>query len=375
MDIVDKKTVLIVDDDSIICEVLNAALDAEYNVITAHSGEECLSRVEEYKPVLIILDIDMEGMNGYDTCIKLRAEQHTMPVIFLSSCDSLDERLKAFDAGGDDFLSKPTDNQIILRKVQMAIQAKAARDALLNEKDSFESMAMIFLDSMGESGTLQNYTRANFECPDYKTLLDNTLQTTRHLGLECHIQLRLPDGSISCTPNGQTTGPLEESILTQASTMGRLFQFKKRLVTNFENITILIVNMPDNVEVAGRIRDNIAILAEIADAFVKSITLRQHAQASTERINRANLSAGSAIEILRQKYRAQQVETRMLQHDLIEQVEKTYIYLGLTDKQEQLVTDVMKKCSERILELFEQSDELEKQFSIIADALKPESTK
>ncbi|MFA6201976.1 MAG: response regulator [Gallionella sp.] len=375
MDIVDKKTVLIVDDDSIICEVLNAALDGEYNVITAHSGEECLSRVEEYKPVLIILDIDMEGMNGYDTCIKLRAEQHTMPVIFLSSCDSLDERLKAFDAGGDDFLSKPTDNQIILRKVQMAIQAKAARDALVCEKDSFESMAMIFLDSMGESGTLQNYTRANFECPDYKTLLDNTLQTTRHLGLECHIQLRLPDGSISCTPNGQTTGPLEESILTQASTMGRLFQFKKRLVTNFENITILIVNMPDNVEVAGRIRDNIAILAEIADAFVKSITLRQRAQASTEKINRANLSAGSAIEILRQKYRAQQVETRMLQHDLIEQVEKTYIYLGLTDKQEQLVTDVMKKCSERILELFEQSDELEKQFSIIADALKPESTK
>lgn len=56
MDTVDKKTVLIVDDDSIICEVLNAALDAEYNVITAHSGEECLSRVEEYKPVLIILD-------------------------------------------------------------------------------------------------------------------------------------------------------------------------------------------------------------------------------------------------------------------------------------------------------------------------------
>jgi hypothetical protein len=154
-----------------------------------------------------------------------------------------------------------------------------------------------------------------------------------------------------------------------------LFQFKKRLVTNFERITILIVNMPDNAEAAGRIRDNIAILAEIADAFVKAISLRIAAQASTEKINSANLSAGAAIKVLREKYRAQQAETRMLQHDLIDKVEKTYIYLGLTDGQEHRITEVLRQCSERILELFEQSDELEKQFSIIVDALKPESAK
>lgn len=375
MDSANKNTVLVVDDDSILCEVLNAALIDHYNVLTVHSGEACLTLMETCQPALVIMDIEMGGINGYDTCRRLRAAQKDTPVIFLSVCDSLDQRLEAFDAGGDDFLAKPTDNQLILRKVQLAIQTKAARDQLASEKNSFESMAMTFLDSMGESGILQNYTRANFDCPDYPTLLENTLQTTRHLGLECHIQLRLPDRNISCTPDGQPTGPLEESILAQASSMGRLFQFKKRLVTNFERITILIVNMPDNAEAAGRIRDNIAILAEIADAFVKAISLRIAAQASTEKINSANLSAGAAIKVLREKYRAQQAETRMLQHDLIDKVEKTYIYLGLTDGQEYRITEVLRQCSERILELFEQSDELEKQFSIIVDALKPESAK
>ena len=252
-----------------------------------------------------------------------------MPVIFLSVCDSLDDRLAAFDAGGDGFLSKPADSQVLLRKVKLLMQAKAVRDQLASEKDSFESMAMTVLDSMGESDVLQNYTRANFECPEYASLLENILQTTQHLGLECHIQFRTPFGSISCTHGGQKTSPLEESILMQIATMGRLFQFKKRLVTNFERITILIVNMPESAELAGRIRDNIAILAEIADAFDKLISLRQESKASAARINKANQTAGAAIEVLRDQYRFQQVETRMLQLDLIERVEKHIFILGL----------------------------------------------
>lgn len=365
-----KERVLVVDDDAIICEVLELALGERFEVKSVNSGEACLQVIDEFQPKLVILDIEMDGIDGYETCRMLRESGNTVPVIFQSSRDSLSERLEAFDSGGDDFLTKPIDCQIVLRKTEMAIKARAERDRIAGEKEGFEQMAMAFLDSMGDSGVLQNYTRANFNCPDYVTLLENTMQATRHLGLECHIQLRFSGGPLSVTPAG-CANALEESVISKVSDMGRLFQFKKRLVTNFEHITIIIMNMSDNAEVAGRIRDNIAILAEIADEFVKGITLRRDSAANIELIRQANQTATAAIKTLQKNYREQQTETRMLQNELIDEVEKSYSYLGLTAEQESSVTEVMKQSSDKILRLFEQSDDFEKQFAIILNALTP----
>jgi CheY-like chemotaxis protein len=368
-----KDRVLVVDDDAIICEVLEQALGERFEVKSVNSGDECLRVIGEFQPKLVILDIEMDGIDGYETCRQLRASGNNVPVVFQSSRDSLAERLEAFDSGGDDFLTKPTDCQIVLRKAEMAIKARAERDSITGEKESFEQMAMAFLDSMGDSGVLQNYTRENFNCPDYATLLENTMQATRHLGLECHIQLRFAGGVLSVTPNG-CANPLEESVISQVSGMGRLFQFKKRLVTNFDHITIIIMNMSDKDEVAGRIRDNIAILAEIADEFVKGITLRRDAAANIELIRQANLTATAAIKTLQKNYREQQIETRILQNELIDEVEKSYTYLGLTAEQENSVTEVMKLSSDKILRLFEQGEDFEKQFAIILGALTPKVT-
>jgi CheY-like chemotaxis protein len=366
----DKDRVLVVDDDTIICEVLEMALGERFDVKSVYSGEECLQVIGDFQPKLVILDIEMAGIDGYETCRMLRESGNTVPVIFQSSRDSLAERLEAFDSGGDDFLTKPVDCQIVLRKTEMAIKARAERDSIAGEKASFEQMAMAFLDSMGDSGVLQNYTRENFNCPDHATLLENTMQATRNLGLECHIQLRFSGGVLSVTPAGRAN-PLEESVISQVSGMGRLFQFKKRLVTNYEHITIIIMNMPDSDEVAGRIRDNIAILAEIADEFVKGITLRRDSAANIALIRQANETATAAIKSLQNSYREQQIETRMLQNELIDEVEKSYSYLGLTAEQENSVTEVMKLSSDKILRLFEQGDDFEKQFAIILSALTP----
>jgi beta-N-acetylglucosaminidase len=131
------------------------------------------------------------------------------------------------------------------------------------------------------------------------------------------------------------------------------------------------MNMPDSDEVAGRIRDNIAILAEIADEFVKGITLRRDSAANIALIRQANETATAAIKSLQNSYREQQIETRMLQNELIDEVEKSYSYLGLTAEQENSVTEVMKLSSDKILRLFEQGDDFEKQFAIILSALTP----
>jgi DNA-binding response OmpR family regulator len=365
-----KDRIIVVDDDPILCEVLAFSLAPHFEVNIFNSGEQCLQDINDYQPKLVILDIDMPGISGYETCRKLRETYATLPVIFLSSCDTLEERLEAFDAGGDDFLTKPTDTEIIVRKVKVAIKHQEDLDRTIHEKKSYEQMAMTLLDNIGETGVLLNYTRANFYCQDYVTLATRTLEAAEHFGLKCQIQLRYPGGSISCNHNG-IASPLEESVLNKMTAMGRLFQFKKRLVANFQHVTLIILNMPDNPDTAGHIKDNIATLAEIADEFVKTITIRNESEENVELIRKANLSAGPSVEILRKKYRTQQADTRLLLNDLISDVEKTFIHLGLTDSQEHKVSDVLHANSDKILHLFEQSSEFEKQFSMILTALTP----
>ena len=131
------------------------------------------------------------------------------------------------------------------------------------------------------------------------------------------------------------------------------------------------MNMPEVPEAEGRIKDNIAILAEIADEFIKAILFRNESSANINLIRKANLTAGSSVEILRQKYRNLQVETRLLQNDLIHEIEKSYCNFGLTNAQEHAISEVLQQNSEKILLLFEQNEEFEKQFAIILKALAP----
>ena len=364
--------IFIVDDDPmqrmITVDLLESAGEKIHDF---DSGSAMLAAIDTLQPDIVLLDIEMPGLNGIETCQKLRnSGVAEAQVIFVSGCDDLETRLAAYEAGGNDFISKSALGLDLLSKVILAKKNKIDRDQIASEKESYEQMAMTFLDSIGESGVLQNYSRANIDCPDYTTLLDRTFEATRFLRLECHIQLRFSGGSLSCTPLGPA-GALEESILTQVAGMGRLFQFKDRLVTNFDHITIIIMNMPENPEVAGRVRDNIAILAEIADALVKVIELRNESAARAEKIIQSNKSASSAIDILRSKYRLQQAETRLLLEKLTNDIETTYPHLGLLDSQENTISDVLYKNTEEILCLFDQSEEFEKQFAIILNSLGP----
>lgn len=101
--------ILIVEDELGIRELIQIYLEKSgYDVRTAADGEEALTIMEREQPELILLDIEMPRMNGFDLCKKVRA-QLTLPIIFLSSRRSVSDKLKCFELGGDDYVTKPFD--------------------------------------------------------------------------------------------------------------------------------------------------------------------------------------------------------------------------------------------------------------------------
>lgn len=364
--------VLVVDDNMISIESARQALQAHFEVDTADSGEACLEKLAAggNLPDLILLDIEMGGIDGFETCRKLR-EVHDTPVIFVTSHDDLPECIKAFDSGGDDFLVKPFDPDVMLRKAQRIVQHQAVRKSLAAEKESLSSMAMGFLRNLGDTGVLLAFMRSSLGLSDYEELAKRLLEATANYGVRCHVQVRHDGGRCTLTPNGNAS-PLEESVLEKSATMGRIFQFSRRLVVNYDAVSILILDLPDNEEEHGKLRDNIAILAETAEAIAETIGMRKESALRAEALQTAISETAETVESVRQIYAAQQTDTRLSLESMIEDVEKSYFNLGLTELQEARVSNILRDGADRTLTLFEVGIEIDRRLGQILDALRPQ---
>src|SRR5262249_21753729 len=122
-----RKRVLLVDDDADSLEVLQAILEHYgYEVVTAARGQEALDRLQQDTPDLVLLDVLLPDLSGFEICRKIRQREQTMkiPVICLSGkLDSLDAQLEARLAGSDVFLGKPVQPDRLIDLVGRCLQA------------------------------------------------------------------------------------------------------------------------------------------------------------------------------------------------------------------------------------------------------------
>lgn len=129
--------ILVVDDVPMNVELLDAYLSLDYDVISAYSGEEALEAVKAEKPDIILLDIMMPGMDGYEVSRALKENPATRftPIIMVTALSDVDDRIKGSDAGSDEFLTKPVDKTELLSRVKALLHTKCLHDNLLSERD------------------------------------------------------------------------------------------------------------------------------------------------------------------------------------------------------------------------------------------------
>lgn len=114
-----------------------------HNVSTARSGEAALKQVQESRPDLILLDILMPGIDGFETCTRLKADEGTkdIPVIFVSSMTDIDSKVNGFKVGGVDYINKPFQHAEILVRVNTHITLLRLREHLEEQNAELERLA------------------------------------------------------------------------------------------------------------------------------------------------------------------------------------------------------------------------------------------
>ena len=125
--------ILVVDDTARNVKLLADLLSVKgYGVVTAASGREALAQVAAAQPDLVLLDVVMPEMSGYEVCQKLRATEGTamLPVIMVTALDPAEERVKGIEAGADDFLTKPINQAELLARVKSLLRIKELHDTV-----------------------------------------------------------------------------------------------------------------------------------------------------------------------------------------------------------------------------------------------------
>ncbi len=163
--------ILIVEDNKELCGLLSDFLRAEdYTVSTAESGEKALSLYEKYGARLVLLDINLPGMDGFAVCEKIRSNGNT-PIIMLTARVSKEDKLNGLILGADDYMEKPYDIDILLAKIKGIFKRRFAEDKLTDGDISLDLAA----GTVTVNGKPADVTGKEFEL--LKLLIENKGQT------------------------------------------------------------------------------------------------------------------------------------------------------------------------------------------------------
>ncbi len=144
-------TVLIVDDEPAVRQTFRALLSVEgHHIIAAESGEEALSIMDEVSPDVILLDVMMPGMDGFEVCRRIRADKRWrhIPIIIVTALDSREDIIHGIDAGADEFLSKPVGGAELRARVRSMLRIKFMFDDLNESLEMREALTNLIVHDM-----------------------------------------------------------------------------------------------------------------------------------------------------------------------------------------------------------------------------------
>ncbi|MFC7380383.1 PleD family two-component system response regulator [Brevundimonas sp. GCM10030266] len=131
--------ILVVDDVEPNVRLLKAKLTLEYyEVLTAMDGQTAIDIASAERPDIILLDVMMPGMDGFETCRRLKADPVTrhIPVVLVTALDGREDKIRGLEAGADDFVTKPIDDVILFARVKSLVRLKAVMDELREREES-----------------------------------------------------------------------------------------------------------------------------------------------------------------------------------------------------------------------------------------------
>jgi len=368
----DKRQILVVDDSPNEIRVLMENLKSDFAVVAATSGELALETVRKHTPDLILLDVCMEPMDGYQTCSILQDEFPSVPVIFVSSNTKTEEILKGFEVGGRDYIAKPINPEVLASKIQLTLKQCDAKAQLTSDHTEASNLANSVMSSVGDMGVIHNFLRKGIKLNSEQSLADTIVETLNEYGLPASVEARQHDGNAFHASTSGEFAPLEKEILSSSVNIdGRLHQRGKSLIVMYDSISIFVKVMPiDNEQRVGELRDYLMMLVESAHDLNQKInadlTLASERVFKVLAVVKESEAAMQSIQEFQQKHKQDNIN---IMDELLKDVEKSYVDLFLTEDQENKISILIQDKINQALKHMEHGLKMDKKFEHLTEQL------
>lgn len=355
--------VLIVDDNEDNCELLEDIFESNFSIKSVYSGQACLDSLAEEVADLILLDVNMPGMDGYDVCrhLKQKPETALIPVIFVSALASTEERLRGYEVGADDYVTKPFRadyiKEIVAKTLEHRVQAKQM------EKQNQDAMSTAFqaMSNSAELGKIIQYMEASYDCKSVMHLAEKLLETLKSFGLNSCLIFRMP---FQTAVFGCRSDSIEAKVLQRFCDGDRILDFGARTLINDEHASMLIKNMPlDKPEDYGRIKDNLITLLKGTEARCKALGIEHQLETERQRgLETVIVKSQNKLDEISALIQKQKKDSNNILLGMHDKIENIIFGLGLDETQEQSIISTIDEGVGDLNRLTYYSEHIEQQF-------------
>ncbi len=367
-----QRTVLLVDDDPDLISVHSAYLELlGFKSLHASNGKEAIdilsANPEEIE--IILSDVVMPEMSGYEFCQAVKENEATkdLPFLFISSHTTLEEKLKGYAVGGDDYINKPIRPEELGYKINMLLEARIKNKALSSQLAETHHTAIQAMTYSSDLGQILEFYKNSLNAESFEQLAGYLFETTKNYGLKVTLQLITPSETITLSEKG-VAPPLESNVIELSRTKGRYFDFGARTVINYQDFSLLIKNMPiDDPERYGTIKDTLGTLCNAIESRVRVLISNSTAKKNEEILEtvKNTLKQVEALFSKIQQGNAKAIET------LTDELEEAMLTsLGLNEHQEESIRKIAKDCLETSKEVHKEGLALHDMFENINEQLR-----
>jgi CheY-like chemotaxis protein len=363
-----KIDILAIDDDKFIIKVIIKSLQSDsISIRTANDGESGIAEAIRKTPDIILLDVEMPGINGYEVCVRLRENEQTkeIPIVFLSSHSSLRERMQGYEVGADDYLVKPFEKDHLLARISILIKYQSQREELAEQYQIAQKNAILAMTGASELAIAMRFLEKSLSYFNINDLTQGLLDSTDQFSIDCCVMVIVNGQPLWYSSKG-TVSPLEKELIEMNDKGARFLDFGARTIVNYPSVSLLVRNMPlEDAERYGRIKDILPILLSAVNTKINVLnTQAALSQQSTnilgsiKMIRRNLFHLGSTILQNRQN-------SSEIMYKLVQGLNYDFMGMGLEEDQEEYLLTTIDTTIEKAMEEMDAGKEIKSSLTFI----------
>ena len=365
-----KASILCVDDEPVNLVILEELLQPDYSLNSVNSGESCLQQVGIDRPDLILLDVNMPEMDGLETCERLKADTDTaeIPVIFVSALATQEELMAGYEAGGDDYITKPFSEEILQKKVELVLASQLRKRELENISNEAVQALKRNLTNTEKLEMVVGFLHRCQRASDLDELAENVFDCLREFDLDSSLLIEV-EGENRVWFSDGIDRPMEGQILESLRGQDRVLSFGTRVAVNSDHATLLVRNLPSDPEETKRLRQHLVIMIEGLDTGLQAIQAQRQVNSRREELTRILEATRENLDRIGRQHQRQALAANEVMKAMGSNLEKSLLGVDLTRQQEKALQEIIDSSASKIISLCDADRKLDAEIEEIIDEL------